>query len=287
MLSKFRQIPQGTRALVFPAERVPLHAMLTSAGHEVRTTPDYDWHGLRRGSRETALFQYTLRGAGRLRAGGREWKVGAGDAMILHFPADNRYWLPAGGTWEFLFVCVEGREALRLWREAETRLGLCAKLPEHSPAIDCLGRIVRAATREEIVTAPAASALAYELATSLLAERPTAGTRAAQAHAAGLQRSRDFADAHIGQAIGVGDLAAAAGLSRFHFSRLFAAETGQTPAAWLATRRVQKAAQWLRDGELPLKKISALCGFADVQMFGKVFRRLVGQPPGSYRRNGG
>lgn len=151
----------------------------------------------------------------------------------------------------------------------------------------CLERIVRAALRGEILTASAASALAYELAVHLLGERPAGDHRMAATHATALQRAREFAEKDLAAPLGVEDLARAAGLSRFHFSRLFAAETGQTPAAWLAARRVQMAAQWLRSGEMPIKEIARRCGFADVQPFGKVFRRLIGQPPASYRRHGG
>ncbi len=286
MLQQFQRIPKGFRALVFPAEHLVLHSTLTSAGHEVRTTSDYNWHGLRRGSTETALLQYTLRGSGCLRVGGREWRVGPGDAMLLHFPSDNRYWLPVGGTWEFLYVCLEGREALRLCRDAEARLGPCARLSGHSPVVACLARIVRAALQGEITNGPSASALAYELAVTLVAERPAASKRFLNVHAPALERSRDFGDAHLAAPIGVADLAKAAGLSRFHFSRLFRAETGQTPAAWISNRRVQKAAQLLRERQLPIKEIARQCGFPDVQSFGKVFRRMVGQPPARYRNNG-
>jgi AraC family transcriptional regulator len=285
--------------LVFPRERIPLHAMVSSAGHEQRATADYDWHGLRRGEQPMALFQYTLRGAGKLRVGEREWTVRAGDAMLLHFPADNRYWwspeIAAAETraakvttaWEFFYVCLHGREALRLWREVEARLGPLVALAQDAAPVECAARIVREALRGELSSAAVASAHAYELAARLLAVRPAAATTVSSPHRAGLARARALVERELAAPLGVAELARAAGLSRFHFSRVFAADTGQTPAAWLATRRVQAAAQLLREGALPLKDIAARCGFADVHTFGKVFRRHTGQPPAQYRRSGG
>lgn len=288
MLKSFTRKTLSTRAILFAREGIELHAMLSSAGHELRASPDYDWHGLRRGEQAMVLFQYTLRGSGRLRVGEREWTVRPGEAMLLHFPADNRYWLPddAEEPWEFLYVCMHGREILRLWREVEKRLGPLRALAPDSPSVTCAARIVLAAHNDEITSAPVASALAYELATLLLAE-PAATQTATAPHTAAIARARDFAEQNLAAPLGVADLARAAGLSRFHFSRLFAAATGQAPAAWLTTRRVQAAAQHLREGRLPLKEIAARCGFADVHTFGKVFRRHAGETPARYRRNGG
>ncbi len=262
-----------------------LPALVDSVGHERRTTADYDFHGLKRGGRELALFQYTIRGAGRLRSGGREWTVRPGEALLLHWPHDHRYWLPAGGEWEFIHLCLRGPELLRLWREVEARHGLCAALEPDSPPVRIAAAAVRSGLAGEFTSAYAASARAYELVMALLAARPKAAGGATP-HTAALARARAHAERDLSAPLGVTDLARAAGLSRFHFSRLFAAETGQAPAAWLATRRVQAAAQWLRGSELPLKEIAQRCGFRDVHAFGRVFRRHTGLPPARYRRSG-
>ncbi len=277
------------RALVFPRDLLPLRASLGSVGRERRDSPEYDWHGLRRGDQEMALFQYTLRGTGRLRVGAHERTVTPGDAMLLHFPADNRYWFPAesSGAWEFLYVCLHGRDLLRLWREVESRLGPLAQLAPDSAPVACAVRIIAAGLREEIATPAESAALALELVARLLAVRPPAGSAALAPQAAALARARAYAEQDLAAPIGVAELARAAGLSRFYFSRLFTEETGQTPAAWLATRRVQSAAQLLRERVLPIKEIAARCGFTDVQTFGKVFRRHTGTTPGRYRRGGG
>ncbi len=289
MLTAFNRRTLATRALVFPRHGLPLPAGISSAGHERRDSADYDWHGLKRGDAGVVLFQYTLRGSGRLRVASREWTVRRGEAMLLHFPADNRYWLPtdAGEPWEFIYLCMHGRELLRIWREAESRLGPLVPLAADSPAVRCASRIVRAACRDEISSAAQSAALALELAAHLLAERPPASTGFLAPHAEAVARARSFADHHLPDRIGVEELARAAGLSRYHFSRLFAAEVGQSPAAWLATRRVQAAAQLLLASTLSIKEIAARCGFGDIHTFGKAFHRHTGTPPGRYRRSGG
>jgi AraC-like DNA-binding protein len=285
VLSTLQTLPYGETSLLFPERALPLRAMLGSIGHAREATPGYDWHGLRRGRAEFALLQYTLAGRGRLRVQAREFDVGPGHAMLLHFPDDNRYWLPEdSGGWEFFYVCLHGREILRLWQSIETRLGPLANLAPDSPAVACAARIVGRALRREVTDAFTASGLAYELVMALAAE--ARHTHPAQILRPGLDKARRFAASHLARPLTVDDLAHEAGLSRYHFSRLFAQHTGLAPAAWLIEQRVKEAARLLRSTKLPLKHIATQCGFPNANYLGRVFRRHTGVPPAAYRRSG-
>jgi AraC-like DNA-binding protein len=277
--------PFGRRHLFFSEKTVPLRAMLGTVGCSQETGPAYSWHGLKRGRAEFSLLQYTFSGRGRLRTGTVERDVLPGTAMLLHFPDDNHYWLPADSAgWAFLFVCLHGREVARLWRSIETRLGPLPVLPPDARPVQITARIVRAALAGKIDSAYTASALAYELVMSLAAEAraPQAGDHNQPA----IERARLFADKHLHQPLTVDDLARQAGLSRYHFTRLFAAQTGLPPAAWIVGQRVREAAHLLRGTTLPLKDIAARCGFPNASYLGRVFRRHSGMPPASYRRSG-
>ncbi|MGH3370868.1 MAG: helix-turn-helix transcriptional regulator [Nocardioidaceae bacterium] len=61
-----------------------------------------------------------------------------------------------------------------------------------------------------------------------------------------LLRARDLADARYFERIAVADMASAAGLSRAHFSREFRRAFGESPHAYLLTRRLERAAALLR-----------------------------------------
>jgi AraC-like DNA-binding protein len=278
-------LPRGETSLLFPERALPLRAMLGSIGHARETRPTYDWHGLRRGRAEFVLFQYTLAGRGRLRAAGHEFEVKPGQAMLLHFPDDNRYWLPAESDgWEFLYVCLHGREVLRLWPPIESRLGPLAAFSPDSPAVGCASKIVADALAKRIPDAFAASARAYELVMLLAAEARHA--QPAEAARPGIERARRYAEERLSRALSVDELAREAGLSRHHFSRLFARQHGLAPTAWLIEQRVKEAARLLRSTKLPLKAIAAQCGFPNANYLGRVFRRHTGVPPAAYRRSG-
>src|SRR2546421_480731 len=61
-----------------------------------------------------------------------------------------------------------------------------------------------------------------------------------------LLRAKDVADARFVEPLGVDELAGAAGLSRAHFSREFRRTFGESPHAYLLTRRLERAAALLR-----------------------------------------
>jgi len=65
-----------------------------------------------------------------------------------------------------------------------------------------------------------------------------------------LRRARDHADAHYAEDLDLGQLAAVAGLSKYHFHRLFAVTYGCTPAAYVSERRIERAQDLLR-GDQP------------------------------------
>ncbi len=75
-------------------------------------------------------------------------------------------------------------------------------------------------------------------------------------------------------------LAREASLSEFHFHRLFREAYGQTPQAYVRTRRLERALALLRGG-MPANQVCAEVGFASVSSFSRAFRTRYGHPPGA------
>ncbi len=82
--------------------------------------------------------------------------------------------------------------------------------------------------------------------------------------------------------ISLAELAAEAGLSRFHLIRAFQRATGQTPHAYVINRRVELAKVRLRAGE-KLSAVAVATGFSDQAHMTRVFKARVGVTPGVYR----
>ncbi len=98
-----------------------------------------------------------------------------------------------------------------------------------------------------------------------------------------LLRARDFADRHYAEPIGVGEMAVAAGLSRAHFSRAFSRAFGESPKAYLMTRRLERAATRLRNTDRSVVAICLDVGLVGLGSFTTSFKRHFGKTPTEYR----
>jgi AraC-like DNA-binding protein len=98
-----------------------------------------------------------------------------------------------------------------------------------------------------------------------------------------LLRAKDLADARYFQPLGVDDMAGAAGLSRAHFSREFRRAFGESPHAYLLTRRLERAAALLRTTDRPVAEICFAVGLRSVGSFTTSFTRTFGASPTAYR----
>lgn len=98
-----------------------------------------------------------------------------------------------------------------------------------------------------------------------------------------LLRAKDLADARFGECVVVADMARAAGLSAAHFSRQFRRAFGESPHAYLLTRRMERAAAMLRTTDRSVADICISVGLASVGSFTSSFGRIYGMAPTAYR----
>ena len=91
-------------------------------------------------------------------------------------------------------------------------------------------------------------------------------------------------DEHAEQAIALDDLARDAGLSEFHFLRLFTRALGVTPKQYVIRARLRRAARLLADGARPITEIALDVGFADLSNFVRTFHRVAGVSPRRFRQ---
>jgi AraC family transcriptional regulator len=99
------------------------------------------------------------------------------------------------------------------------------------------------------------------------------------------KRVLDYVAAHYGQPLTLETLAAQAGLSPSHFSRLFKATIGKSPMQFVTGYRVDQARKQLADTARPISAIALDCGFSDQAHFSRVFRRAEGVTPSAYRQS--
>jgi AraC family transcriptional regulator len=93
-----------------------------------------------------------------------------------------------------------------------------------------------------------------------------------------------FIDEHLGSDIGIATLAALAGYSPDHFTRLFKQSFGLSPYQYILQRRVERAKSLLRDRQHSIAEVAMQCGFASQAHFHTTFKARIGVTPGVYRK---
>ncbi|MFP2929218.1 helix-turn-helix transcriptional regulator [Pyxidicoccus sp. 3LG] len=126
-------------------------------------------------------------------------------------------------------------------------------------------------------------------AVALAADRgeACAGVELSSRQARRVARTLRYVEAHGAEDCSLDALAALAGLSSFHFLRLFREMTGQTPRQFVIATRLRTAATALRTKREPITEVAMDAGFGDLSHFTTSFTRTFGVSPRDYRKRYG
>jgi len=102
-----------------------------------------------------------------------------------------------------------------------------------------------------------------------------------------LRAAIDYIHDHIGESLELRSISRAAGLSEFHFARLFKAATGDSPFQFVTRTRMERAKQLLRKTRLPIFEIAERVGYQKPSHFSARFRVVSGCGPDAYRKSAG
>ncbi|UQZ34879.1 transcriptional regulator [Paenibacillus sp. PK3_47] len=92
---------------------------------------------------------------------------------------------------------------------------------------------------------------------------------------------------HSGQKLNLTILAGVSHFSKYHFSRIFTAQTGVTPAVYVNRIRLQNAVTLLLETQKSVLEISQLCGYESVSTFNSLFKKYYGTTPSVFRKSSG
>lgn len=204
----------------------------------------------------------------------------------------------AEGRWDI----SGGIEVSHVYLTAE-RLQSCADPLTDGKPVELLGRVgfddptsarILELLAREAATDDASSRLFVEQALDLLCTQLVRGhstfkTLAPPAPRRGLadwqvRRVTTYMRDNLGEDIGLIELAAIAGLSRYHFCTAFRLATGQTPHEWLTRERIERARAMLAVSNATITDVALTVGYSTPSAFTATFRRVTGQTPTEFRR---
>ncbi|CNF42754.1 TPA: helix-turn-helix transcriptional regulator [Yersinia enterocolitica] len=99
-----------------------------------------------------------------------------------------------------------------------------------------------------------------------------------------LKRVKEYIDSHLAQPLLLSDLAEQAGLSEFHFARMFKQSTGLAPHQFVLKARLCRADQLIRYSLMPIIHIALECGFSSASHFSNCFKVAYGVTPSLMRQ---
>lgn len=187
---------------------------------------------------------------------------------------------------------------------SEARLRACAEaleIPRGQELLDRVGfpdpiasRLLEILALEAVAPEPSRR-LMLEHTVDLLCMRlvqanSAVGSVASESKPGGLGRWQvkkitDYLGEHLAEDVGLDDLAALIGVSRFHVCTAFRLATGLAPHQWLAARRMAEAKLLLRDRALSITDIGFSVGYRSTSAFIAAFRKSAGITPLQFRRS--
>jgi AraC-like DNA-binding protein len=148
-----------------------------------------------------------------------------------------------------------------------------------------LGELAQAAARGRSALGVDEAALRFaHRFVEVVTGRVTASLRPSARDCARAVEAALWIDAHAHTALDLEAIAAAAGLSPFHFLRVFARVLGVTPHQYLLRTRLRRAAQLLAEDARPVTDVAFDAGFNDLSNFVRTFHRAAGVSPGAFRK---
>lgn len=136
-------------------------------------------------------------------------------------------------------------------------------------------------------SAPIREAVISAYLTQMMTELLNTGARSEAAfdssHPRIVENSLAYINEHFGEPLSLDDLAKAANLSPYYFTRVFSAETGFTPHQYLIATRLNSAKFLLQSPHMSVKEIAFQCGFNSESSFCSTFKKWEHMTPGDFR----
>ncbi|RQZ18842.1 AraC family transcriptional regulator [Burkholderia sp. Bp9031] len=215
------------------------------------------------------------------------------DSIYIRDMSDD-YRADLHGNFDFVLIELPGLffDRLDAERDAGRFAGLTCSIDQRDPVLGHLARAVAGcfdttgalnALFVEQMGLAIGIHLSKQYGTPLLPASRIGGmlSRAQEALA------KELLIANLNEGMAIADVARECNLSRGYFIRAFAKTTGRTPHQWLLDQRIQKARKLVEASEMTLTEIATCCGFADQSHLNRTFTRVVGKPPGAWRRRSG
>lgn len=240
--------------------------------------PNYFIH---RNSFDSFLIMYIKNGDCTIKTKNFHQTAHTGDFVLLDCYTPHGY--GNSDTWEAIWLHFDGKLARNYYQEITSRYGSVLSLdtPENFSCI--MEKIYNAFRNSEPIIETVFSSYITQLLDNFLFvsfEHQKTFT-----YTTTISNSISFINENFHQPISLEEIAAKANLSLYHFTRIFAKETGFTPHQYLINTRISAAKFMLKTSETSIKDIAFSTGFNSESSFCSTFKKWENITPSEYRKN--
>lgn len=231
------------------------------------------------------LFHYVVSGKGTLLVKEKEYTITAGQGFLIEPGHVTTYQADEKDPWEYIWIEFDGLRANESLRLA----GLSMADPVYMPATREGGRRLQEEMRHIVDHHDDSPTRLIGHGFIFLDQLVQSSARKA-AHSE--KRLRDFymkeavtfIEQNYQRDISIEEIAAACGLNRSYFGKLFRDAMGEPPQAFLMNYRMGCAAQMLKESRMPIREISLQVGYENQLHFSRAFKGVYGVSPREYRQ---
>ena len=238
-------------------------------------------HGYGPAMRIHYLMHYVKSGMGILSAGGKTWKVCAGEAFLIYPGEITTYQADEKQPWHYAWVGFSGKGEEELVRLCGfSRGNRVVRTAREDDVWQAMMQLIRDASELRLGRLAALGGL-YRIA-SLLA--PLRDETVIPDHTRHYEKALWFMQGAYSRPVKVQEIADFVGLSRSQLFRIFEKSCGQSPKQVLQEMRLQQVRMLLQDTALTVEQIALATGFHSAGHLGAAFREKYGLSPREYRQ---
>lgn len=277
MKTQEKFISQESDYFIYSPSKIALEAFLYPMQCGLFTyLPGYS---ISRDSFDSFLLIYIQTGELTLTSEGVTRRVAAGNFALIDCYKQHAYSSEKGC--KCLWCHFDGITARAYYNNVVSHLGNVFSLPDSYPVVSKLTAIFKTFYNGEIVREPLLSKYLTDILTEFLLYAPENFQLRQNANMT--EAIITYINEHFAEDITVSDLADRAGLSQYHFIRIFKRETGFTPHEYIVNTRIATAKYLLKSTQLLVKDICFATGFSCESVFCGAFKRHQGLTPAQYR----
>ena len=236
-------------------------------------------YNLQRDSFDSFLLMYIQKGEMDLNTDGQTYHVTANHFVLLDCYRSHAY--STSGGFECIWCHFDGITARAYYENIVSRLSNVFFMPDPYPALSKLSSILKVFDSGAVVREPLLSKYLNDILTEFMLYLPSQVKSLNYISIA--EEIITYINEHFADDLRIEELAAKAGLSHFHFIRVFKKETGFTPHEYILNTRIATAQYLLKNTKLSIKDICYNTGFSSESVFCSSFKHRQGMTPSQYR----